>query len=229
MRILADNPRLRLLCILFACICFGCQKPAVQTATVKPPRLESIAAEPQARIMAAKEELFQRLSGRLMQVLQEQGPAAAIQVCSQEAPEIAKNVSQDHGLTIARTSLKLRNPRNAAPDWAKSIIDAGPPTEPQFFDLGQGHIGAMLPIKLQSTCLLCHGPKDMIMEEVKTELTKYYPQDQATGFQEGDLRGWFWIDCPPGHSEASNDSDPKETAMIHQPDIISGASFPIRT
>jgi hypothetical protein len=36
----------------------------------------------------------------------------------------------------------------------------------------------------------------MIPDEVKQTLAKEYPDDQATGFEEGDLRGWFWIEVP---------------------------------
>ena len=30
------------------------------------------------------------------------------------------------------------------------------------------------------------------------QLTKFYPNDETTGFKEGELRGWFWIDLPKG-------------------------------
>ena len=43
---------------------------------------------------------------------------------------------------------------------------------------------------------MCHGPEDQIIPEVKSELAKVYPDDQAIGFQEGELRGWFWIEMP---------------------------------
>jgi hypothetical protein len=60
--------------------------------------------------------------------------------------------------------------------------------------LDNGQAAALLPIKLQAQCLMCHGPAEKIPLEVKTQLAKLYPQDQATGFQEGDLRGWFWVE-----------------------------------
>jgi hypothetical protein len=31
-----------------------------------------------------------------------------------------------------------------------------------------------------------------------------YPKDQATGFKEGDLRGWFWVEVPPSASTSAN-------------------------
>ena len=39
--------------------------------------------------------------------------------------------------------------------------------------------------------------QDMFLAgEVKNELASLYPNDQATGFKEGDLRGWFWVNVP---------------------------------
>ncbi len=175
---------------------WGCsfrEDQSTATKPTKPIRLDELPEDTHASIMAAKDDLFGRLSGRLMEVLQTEGPAAAIRVCSQEAPEIARQVSNEHNLQIGRTSLKLRNPNNVAPAWAAPAIQRQP-NEPQFFDLGDSLIGALVPIKLQSTCILCHGPQDEILEEVKSELAEFYPQDAATGYQEGDLRGWFWIE-----------------------------------
>jgi len=34
-------------------------------------------------------------------------------------------------------------------------------------------------------------------------LAAKYPMDQATGFKEGDLRGWFWIEVPPSASTSA--------------------------
>lgn len=157
------------------------------------------------RIVNAKDDLFARLSGRLMQEMQAAGPASAIKVCREEAPQIAAAVSQENGLKIARTSLKLRNPKNAPPTWVNSVIQKQP-EEPQFFELADGKTGALLPIKLQNTCLICHGPKENMLDEVKMALAQLYPDDQATGYNEGDLRGWFWIEAPLNASPEIGDA-----------------------
>ena len=34
------------------------------------------------------------------------------------------------------------------------------------------------------------------MQERQAVLAKEYPADQATGFKENDLRGWFWVEVP---------------------------------
>lgn len=149
----------------------------------------------QAKAIEAKDALFQRLSGRLAEAMKTGGPAAAIEVCSHEASDIAAVVGKEHGVKIGRTSIKLRNSKNVPPDWAKSCIEDSS-SEPQTLDLPNGETGVLLPIKLQAKCVACHGPTEMLNDEVRQQLAKFYPDDEATGFKEGDLRGWFWIEVP---------------------------------
>lgn len=146
-------------------------------------------------MLAAKEALFAKLSGRLMEAMGSQGPAAAIRVCQQEAPQIAADISEQHGLRIGRTGVRLRNSNNSPPAWAKPLTDIKTAT-PQFVVLDNDDAAALLPIKLQGQCLMCHGPKEQIAPAIQDQLAKLYPNDAATGFKEGDLRGWFWIELP---------------------------------
>jgi hypothetical protein len=151
--------------------------------------------EEKAKMLAAKEALFTRLSGRLMEVMGSQGPSAAIEVCQQEAPQIAVSVSEEQGLRIGRTGVRLRNAANVSPSWAESLVNQRIDT-PTFAVLDNGASVALLPIKLQGQCLMCHGPQEEIPAEVQERLAALYPNDEATGFQEGELRGWFWIELP---------------------------------
>ena len=149
--------------------------------------------EQKSKMIAAKDVLFARLSGRLMEVMGSEGPVAAIAVCKSEASEIAKAVGQQEDVKIGRTALKLRNPNNQPPAWAESLVAAAV-DQPTFLTLSDGRGAALLPIKLKGLCLMCHGPVDQIMPEIKSQLATHYPNDQATGFKEGDLRGWFWVE-----------------------------------
>jgi len=144
-------------------------------------------------MLAAKDALFQTLSGRLMETMNSPGPAAAIAVCQKEAPQIATDISESHGLKIGRTGVRLRNSNNQPPSWAKAMTDAKVDT-PQFVTLTNGDAAALLPIKLQAQCLMCHGPKEQIAPVIQDQLVKLYPNDEAIGFKEGELRGWFWIE-----------------------------------
>ncbi|MCU0714052.1 MAG: DUF3365 domain-containing protein [Pirellula sp.] len=146
-----------------------------------------------SRLLAAKEELFKRLSGRLMTVMSEGGPAAAIEVCQVEAKSMAIEVGKETNVNIGRTGVRLRNTSNQPPSWAQKLVDDRTET-PVFARLSNEHSVALLPIKLQAQCLMCHGPSDSLAIDVKQKLAKLYPQDQATGFSEGELRGWFWVE-----------------------------------
>lgn len=149
----------------------------------------------QQSMLAAKDELFSKLSGRLMEVTATAGPVAAIAVCKNEASQIAENVGRSRGLKIGRIGVRLRNPNNQPPSWAVAMTEIKM-DKPQFVSLTTGEAAALLPIKLQAQCLMCHGPRSQIPAPIQEQLAKLYPGDEATGFTEGELRGWFWIQMP---------------------------------
>lgn len=152
------------------------------------------------KAVVGKDKLFQTLLGELTKSMQASGPAESISVCKTRAPEIAKAVGEELGITIGRTSLKLRNPGNTSPEWAEPFVDSK--TEaPVSVALEEGKLGVLLPIKLKANCLLCHGAKEDLDEGVVTALAENYPDDQATGFAEGDLRGYFWVEVPGKSNE----------------------------
>ncbi|MEM6468869.1 MAG: DUF3365 domain-containing protein [Planctomycetota bacterium] len=123
------------------------------------------------------------------------GPAKAISVCKEEASEIARKVGEKHDLKIGRSGIRLRNPNNQAPEWARRCITEKADA-PKFVRLTSGEAAALLPIKLKVQCLMCHGPDEQIASVIKDQLARLYPRDKATGFKEGELRGWFWIEKP---------------------------------
>jgi hypothetical protein len=149
--------------------------------------------------LAARDAMSGRLLDKLTEVLGASGPVAAIEVCRQRAPEIAAETGQKLGVAIGRTSFRLRNPKNTPPEWARSLIEARP-TDPRFIPLPDNGLGALLPIRVKAECLMCHGPRDQILPAIQDALQTHYPEDQATGFQAGDLRGWFWVTVPAGAS-----------------------------
>lgn len=150
--------------------------------------------------LAARDRLFERLMARLAAVMQASGPEGAVAVCREEAPQISRAVSEEMGVTIGRTSHKLRNPNNRPRPWVASVIATKPDT-PQFLTAADGRLGAVLPIRLKSQCLTCHGSPEAIPEPVRNALREFYPNDEATGFAENDLRGWFWVEVPPSQAD----------------------------
>jgi len=154
----------------------------------------------QELILTATNALASEMMAELMAALDEGGPAGGIRVCREKAPAVAANVSETYGVGIGRTSNLLRNPANVAPEWATPYIQAGV-EDPTWVGGPAGELGALLPIRLKAECQMCHGPAEMIDPGVAAAIAEFYPDDQAVGFSEGDLRGWFWVEAPPGDSD----------------------------
>lgn len=161
----------------------------------------SALAEPEtnqlAAASAAREALFNALMERLVAAIQEGGPAAAIGVCRDAAPALAEEIGKAHGVTIGRTAYRLRNTRNTPPSWAVPYVDAQRAEPVVLRDESGGALAALFPINLKSECLQCHGAAEDIQPDVREAIRKAYPRDTATGFKEGELRGWFHVTVPP--------------------------------
>jgi len=167
--------------------------------------------EPEAWIQESR-QAAKALGGALMSELSAAlavSPVEAISVCSTRAPAIAAEQSADLHATVGRTALRVRNPDNAPTPWQREALE-------QF--AGQLQAGAdpasleyarevevdgvaerrwMKPIMTAPLCVTCHG--DALAAEVATAIAERYPQDRATGFAPGDLRGAFyvvWRDTP---------------------------------
>ena len=112
-------------CALFLlAACGECNTGKVSWTQLEEGALSPEQAKQRAKAIGARDALFGRLSKRLMTAMQDGGPGAAIEVCRDAAPKIAAEVSEEQGLTIGRTSHKLRNPENAPPSWAVDYIGA---------------------------------------------------------------------------------------------------------
>lgn len=215
------KPLVRLSAILLITGLIGCQQSQPpQTATnekSEQPDADQVDDTAKQKAITAKDALFAKLSGRLIEVMSTDGPAAAISVCSREATAIAAEVGEEQGVAIGRTSFNLRNAKNTPPDWARSFVEERV-EDPQFVAMPNGSTGAFLPIRLKQKCLVCHGPTESIAADVRSKLSELYPDDQATGFNEGDLRGWFWVEVPSvdGDNDAEQ-GDNKDAAASSDP------------
>lgn len=147
------------------------------------------------RAMAAKDAMAGTMMGELKSELELGGPPGAVVVCRDMAPMIAEHVADSYGLAIGRTSHRLRNPANVAPEWATNAVGEGA-TESSYLAGPDGELGVVLPIMAAAPCLACHGQPEALDQDVRTALAESYPDDRAVGFSEGDLRGWFWIEVP---------------------------------
>ena len=72
---------------------------------------------------AAIKELAISLKKSLKTVLKGSGPIAAVEYCNIAALDITDRVSLDKGITLKRTSLKVRNIANVASSWERNILN----------------------------------------------------------------------------------------------------------
>jgi hypothetical protein len=145
-------------------------------------------------------QAFQKaLQARLVAALAQGGAPAAVDVCATEAAGIARDQAASSGVRLGRTSDRLRNAANAPPAWARTfvLLSAGEKAKdvaPLAVDLG-AEVGVLLPIAVRQACLGCHGPAAGIAPKVKETLAARYPRDQATGYADGDFRGFLWVEA----------------------------------
>ncbi len=134
------------------------------------------------------------LKARLTDAMAESGPAGAVRVCAEEAQQITARAIGE-GEAAGRASTKLRNPENAGPGWVRTWLaaqgdqaaDAAPVAE-----VVDAEARVIVPIAVEGVCLTCHGAPEAIAPEVTAVLTERYPEDEATGYEVGDLRGALW-------------------------------------
>lgn len=151
-------------------------------------------------------EFMEQLQGELQGAMKAGGPVNAIDVCKLKAPAIAQSLSAKHGWEIARTSLKTRNPANAPDAWESKVLNdfaarqaKGEDVKPMAHFEAVETDGAktfrfMKAIPTGEVCLKCHGAD--IAADVKAKLQEAYPDDKATGYKLGDVRGAFIITQP---------------------------------
>ncbi|WP_044406704.1 Tll0287-like domain-containing protein [Thiomicrospira microaerophila] len=157
-------------------------------------------------------ELVKQFGGQLQpalgQAMRSGGPVEAIEVCKTKAPEIARQIAKESNWDINRVSMKNRAP-NAEPDaWERIMLQrfeaqlaAG--EDPKTFEHGAivhdggkaeyRYIRAVM-IGENQPCLHCHGTD--ISPAVKQKILDAYPNDKATGYQVGQIRGAFSFKKP---------------------------------
>lgn len=161
----------------------------------------------QAALQARSQQLADRFQQDLQAALQSAiaagGPAGAIDTCATVAPALARQLSDESGATVRRTALRARNPA-AKPDaferetlsaWIRGPVgEDGRPAErfAAFADeKGVQQARWMRAIPMGPMCVTCHG--SAIAPDVEAAIAARYPDDRATGFARGELRGAFSI------------------------------------
>lgn len=178
----------------------------------------SLPAQREAELLAESRSIVGAYQSELQSALKASlaagGPVGAIDTCHAVAPAIAERLSAQHGAMVRRTALRARNP-DAAPDaFERETMRAwmGAPTTPggqpaERFQVVKAADGSpefryMRAIPMAAKpCSSCHGMA--IKPEVETAIAALYPDDRATHFLPGDLRGAFSVRWPLGQKQDS--------------------------
>lgn len=147
--------------------------------------------------------LIQTLGGEVKARIQNEGAVAAVTFCSQQAQTLTRKVSQTHGVDMKRVSLQQRSPLNRpTPEeielmkaWNFKIAQGEQPTAHLVKNGSQGYTYYKPLVIANEACLKCHGnvdPASPLGQAIHT----IYPQDRATGYKMGDLRGMVVVNIP---------------------------------
>ncbi len=159
------------------------------------------AADPLSEMRQAALSMPPKLLEVLNGEIAKGGHASAITVCREKAPAMAKALSEAKGMMIRRVSLKNRNPKAVPDAWEQQVLEdfdkralAGekPATleaSTTVVEEGKQVMRYMKALPTQEVCLACHGAGNQLDPSAKVRLQELYPDDKATGYQLGQIRG----------------------------------------
>jgi len=149
------------------------------------------------------EASFKALSSQLKTAIQSGGVKQAVALCNAVALPLTDSLSFQHGAVIKRTSLQLRNPKNAPDSMEVKMLKIykqmsrmrNPVLVPKILEKNETEIQFFAPIIIKNeTCLKCHGVLgDTMNEEDSAFIKQHYPNDEATGYKMGQVRGMWSI------------------------------------
>ena len=169
------------------------------------------AAVPEAQLAQARQAadaLVARLRGLLGSALEKSGPAGAVDACAEQAQAATREEAAKSGLSVRRVSLRYRNPADAPDDYERAALERlaremktkGLP--PEVAEVvtpaggGAAELRYLRPVVVAPHCLACHGQAADLAPGVAEVLARRFPDDTATGYAAGDLRGAISVRVP---------------------------------
>lgn len=161
----------------------------------------------EVRAANASQEFLRDLRTGLLKEIDAKGHAGAVRSCGELAASIAADMEASEGLAIRRTALRVRNADNQADaferGWLESTADTTLDNPAYAFHAeipaAEGQAAEyryLAAIYTQTLCLTCHGTPEQIPVEVQAALAEIYPDDQATGYAPGSMRGAVSVRIP---------------------------------
>ena len=177
-------------------------------ADASPPAVVDAAVVESTRGIAG--QLLNQLGAKLKAAMSTDGPMAAVSVCKEAAPSIARSLSAEHGVQMTRVGTRVRNSQMGVPNaWQKEALaqfetrlaQGEKPANLEFWQVvettsGKRELHYAKAIMVQPQCLACHGQAQDISAPMAEKIKQEYPDDQATGYSAGKLRGAVVITKP---------------------------------
>lgn len=177
-------------------------------ADASPPAAVDAAVVESTRGIAG--QLLNQLGAKLKAAMSTDGPMAAVSVCKEAAPSIARSLSAEHGVQMTRVGTRVRNSQMGVPNaWQKEALaqfdtrlaQGEKPANLEFWQVvetasGKRELHYAKAIMVQPQCLACHGQTQDISAPMAEKIKQEYPDDQATGYSAGKLRGAVVITKP---------------------------------
>lgn len=142
-----------------------------------------------------------KLINMLSDAIAASGPDGAIAVCRDKAPAMARAASEQTGWQIRRVSQGNRNPLAVPDAWEASVLadfDRRAAAGEDLSKLERHEVVTtdgvrqqryLKALPTQQLCTSCHGKPDDLAPGVAARLRELYPNDRATGYQVGQIRG----------------------------------------
>ena len=143
--------------------------------------------------------LVQRLGGELKAQMQNNGAIGALHFCSQNALNLTEQVAKETHTSLKRLSTNERNPLNKATadeaallkKWSDLLKNNQPLPPSAIVNLSPNTAVYYKPIVINNeACLKCHGN---VEGELAKAIKAAYPEDKATSYKMGDLRGMIAV------------------------------------
>lgn len=137
------------------------------------------------------------LLANVMTAMSDGGPVNAVSFCNIHAISLTDSLAKDYNCIIQRVSDKYRNPANKLNGKDAEVLanlTSSNSTKPVIVS-ESGRLVYYKPIKIAiPACLKCHGQAGKEIDAKTMEIISHkYPDDLATGYKEGDLRGLWKI------------------------------------
>ncbi len=172
---------------------------------------DPLTSEEAARAIAlgapAAGALGEGLLARLAHAIDSEGLEGATSFCSEAAIPITEEIeaAQAADLSMKRTTLRWRNPDNAPDQWEERVLrylEALEGFDPESVPVeltaqGPGQsLRYYRPLRAAPMCLNCHGDEGEMDPRVLDIIRENYPEDRATGYEAGELRGVIRVEIP---------------------------------